>query len=156
MSSANSDPQSDSQSDPQSDPNLEQAEKFSPPPVPREIKKLDDERLKIVWQDGHESTYEHRFLRRECPCAGCSEERAKVATQPIDALRVVTANAPTKYVPTNISMVGRYAINIAWNDQHASGIYTFKMLRNLCACSECMPAGPAPIPHNEFGQIVED
>lgn len=132
------------------------SEKFAPPIMPREIKKLDAEHLKIIWHDGHESVYPHRLLRRECPCASCCEERAKAAKQSSPLLRVVTRSAPQQYVPTDIKLVGRYAVNIEWNDQHTSGIYSFKLLRKLCPCSACRPEGSAAPPHNEFGQVPEE
>ena len=33
--------------------------------------------------------------------------------------------------PRVISSVGTYAINIAWNDGHSTGFYTFEHLRTL-------------------------
>ena len=34
-------------------------------------------------------------------------------------------------------LVGRYAMQIYWNDQHSSGIYSFDYLRQICPCPEC-------------------
>ena len=31
----------------------------------------------IEWGDGHESHYEFAYLREQCPCATCNEEREK-------------------------------------------------------------------------------
>jgi len=39
--------------------------------------------------------------------------------------------------PKEVKPVGRYALNIAWNDGHASGIYSWDYLREVCQCDEC-------------------
>ena len=33
---------------------------------------------------------------------------------------------------TDLSLVGRYAINFRWSDSHETGIYSFRYLRQLC------------------------
>jgi DUF971 family protein len=33
--------------------------------------------------------------------------------------------------------VGNYAIQITFNDGHATGIYSFDYLRHICPCNEC-------------------
>jgi len=33
--------------------------------------------------------------------------------------------------------VGNYAIQIQFSDAHATGIYSFDCLRELCPCEEC-------------------
>jgi DUF971 family protein len=40
--------------------------------------------------------------------------------------------------PIRAELVGRYALQIFWNDGHSSGIYAFDYLRRLCPCAECM------------------
>jgi len=35
------------------------------------------------------------------------------------------------------SPVGNYAIQIQFSDAHATGIYSFDCLRELCPCEEC-------------------
>jgi DUF971 family protein len=35
--------------------------------------------------------------------------------------------------------VGDYALQLTWGDGHATGIYTFVFLRELCACALCRP-----------------
>jgi DUF971 family protein len=34
--------------------------------------------------------------------------------------------------------VGRYGVQVYWNDGHSSGIYTFSYLREFCPCAECL------------------
>src|SRR5580704_3589296 len=35
----------------------------------------------ITWSDGHASHYDFVYLRENCPCATCSDERAKKAAE---------------------------------------------------------------------------
>src|ERR1700687_5631888 len=35
------------------------------------------------------------------------------------------------------TQVGNYAIQITFNDGHATGIYSYEHLRTLCPCDEC-------------------
>ena len=39
--------------------------------------------------------------------------------------------------PDRAELVGRYALQIFWNDGHSAGIYAFDYLRSLCPCPEC-------------------
>ena len=42
---------------------------------PTELKRLGDTGFRISWKDKHISEYAFSFLRRLCPCAGCSMAR---------------------------------------------------------------------------------
>ena len=44
--------------------------------------------------------------------------------------------------PLDIQLVGRYALQFSWNDGHATGIYPFEVLREICPCPECSPLSP--------------
>ena len=47
----------------------------------QEIEKVDDDRLRITWEDGHLSEFTFRYLRQNCPCAVCRDEfRAEART----------------------------------------------------------------------------
>ena len=39
-----------------------------------------------------------------------------------------------------------YGISIAWSDGHATGIYRFGFLREICPCPTCRRAGSPRIP----------
>jgi DUF971 family protein len=39
-----------------------------------------------------------------------------------------------------VSLIGQYALQIAFQSGHATGLYTFSLLRSLCSCERC--AGP--------------
>jgi len=99
---------------------------------PLDIRQLDDARLLIVWQDGHESTYPYRELRAACRCASCSDEET-------GEVRVRIEDIPQDIHPLEITPVGRYGISIAWSDGHNTGIYPFSRLRNMCTCPQCSP-----------------
>lgn len=95
--------------------------------------------MQVVWQDGHHSAYSLRWLRANCPCAGCREERRAAALNS-DPLRLTTTPAPSAGV-AEAEFVGHYAIRFTWQDGHGSGIYPFAGLRACCSCPICNPNG---------------
>jgi DUF971 family protein len=104
---------------------------------PVALKKEGADRLVIEWNDGHRSIYSWRHLRDQCPCAGCREEKTKVA----DPFRILSASelAPRPpLAPVSMEPAGSYAYKIAWNDGHDTGIFTLEHLRGLCQCAECV------------------
>lgn len=103
-------------------------------PTPTRIKlKGGNDTLTIEWADGHTSAYPYRYLRDKCPCATCTELGAPspAAATPFPMLGV----KPLK--PDRAELVGRYALQIYWNDGHSTGIYSFDFLRASCPCAEC-------------------
>lgn len=89
--------------------------------------------LTIHWSDGHTSSYPYRYLRDKCPCATCSEQALPRPTIP-SPFPILGAK-PLK--PERAELVGRYALQIYWNDGHSSGIYSFDLLRSICPCLKC-------------------
>jgi DUF971 family protein len=108
-------------------------------PFPRELKQAGPAALKIVWSDGHESTYPVVHLRRSCRCAACVDEWS--GARLLDPGRI-----PESIRPVQIQPVGRYAINIVWSDGHSSGIYTYEHLRAICPCPACGGGPRTPEP----------
>ena len=90
----------------------------------------DGTHLEIQWKDGHTSTYHPRFLRLNCPCAGCVDEMTGQRT-------LTPSMVPEGIYPTAIHYVGRYALQFVWSDGHDTGLFSFETLRALCTCSEC-------------------
>jgi DUF971 family protein len=90
----------------------------------------DGSALKIRWKDGHVSTYAPRYLRLNCPCAGCVDEMTGRRT-------LLPTMVPEGIYPTAIHYVGRYALQFVWSDGHDTGFFSFETLRALCGCPEC-------------------
>jgi len=67
---------------------------------------------------------------RRCPCALCKEAREKLA-QPRNRLRVLPGNYSKPMHIAQAQLVGNYALQIEWSDNHDSGIYSFAYLRTL-------------------------
>ena len=111
------------------------------PLTPVSLSKEGDDRLVIQWSDGHRAVYDWPHLRRECPCAGCREDRQK----PPDPFRVLKPSELVPLKPLAMTPVGRYAYKITWSDGHDSGIFTLEHLRQLCECPSCK----SPIPNDQ-------
>lgn len=99
---------------------------------PREVEKVDDDRLRITWDDGHQSEYTFRFLRQNCPCAVCRDEWT--GERLLDPEEV-----PGDLRSERAELVGNYALTFAFSDGHGTGIFSFEALRRLCQCEECSP-----------------
>jgi len=96
----------------------------TPATTPTQLAQAGARTLAITWADGVESTYDVRALRLACGCAQCVDEWTGAGT-------LDPAAVPEDVHPLRIEPVGRYAIQIAWSDGHASGIYPFRRLREL-------------------------
>ena len=94
----------------------------------------------ITWADGHRSHFDFAYLREECPCAMCNEERAKSGRQPGEPAKLAPGMLPmfkAAAKPLSAEGIGKYAIRFAWNDDHDLGIYSWRLLREICPCHEC-------------------
>ena len=106
-----------------------------PPTEPAAIEWVGSE-LAIRWRDGHESFYTPERLREHCPCANCKVRRQKMERDPFPMFAPAALASPGVLAT---EPVGRYALRFHWTDRHDSGIYDFRMLRDLCACTGCQP-----------------
>jgi DUF971 family protein len=97
---------------------------------PKSIEKIDDDKLKITWEDEHESIFTFQFLRQNCPCASCKDEWS--GERLVDPQTV-----PADMKSTRADLVGNYALSFSFSDGHGTGIYSFENLRKMCACKEC-------------------
>ena len=98
----------------------------------------------IKWADGHASHYDFAYLRDECPCATCNDERGKKEAFAAAAPGNAAFNPLPMFKPKPhaqaASQVGNYAISISFSDGHSTGIYSYDHLRTICPCAECANA----------------
>jgi DUF971 family protein len=104
----------------------------------------------ITWADGHASHYDFAYLREECPCATCNDERGKkeafaAAAPGSNAFPALPMFKP-KPSAQAATVVGNYAVQISFTDGHSTGIYSYDHLRNICPCAECAKAFRTPAP----------
>lgn len=87
----------------------------------------------VTWEDGHESHYDFAYLREQCPCAVCIDERqhprAGAGSPALPLFKPRGARAA--------SAVGNYAVQFDFSDGHSTGIYTYEYLREICPCGAC-------------------
>jgi DUF971 family protein len=95
----------------------------------------------IAWSDGHQSHYDFVYLRAQCPCALCDDERKKKAAIEQRGSGTATSAALPIFKPKAsaraAAAVGNYAIQIEFTDGHSTGIYSFDYLRTICPCEAC-------------------
>jgi DUF971 family protein len=84
--------------------------------------------LVITWDDGHISTFPIKFLRDECPCAGCKGE---VLFGKVYKPAPLTVFQEGMYELAAIKAVGQYAIQLVWKDGHDTGMYSWEYLQAL-------------------------
>ena len=95
----------------------------------------------ITWADGHSSHYDFTYLRDQCPCATCNDERGKKEAMPVATTNLLSSPLLPMYKPKPraqaATQVGNYAVQISFTDGHSTGIYSYDYLRTLCQCEEC-------------------
>ncbi len=93
---------------------------------PKQIILETDSKVKIIWEDGSESEFRAASLRRACPCAGCvsewTGEKILKDEEISESIRI-----------EDVSLVGRYALNLRFSDGHETGIYSFEYLKQLAS-----------------------
>jgi DUF971 family protein len=101
----------------------------------------------ITWADGHASHYDFPYLRDNCPCATCNDEREKkvsfASAGPASAAAAVLPMFKPKPTAKAATAVGNYAIQLTFSDGHSTGIYSYDQLRTICPCTQCSPVGAA-------------
>jgi DUF971 family protein len=93
--------------------------------APANIRAFQGEQvLELTWDDGTHARLPYRYLRGECPCASCRNEWT--GERIIDP-----ASLRPDLKLEGMEHVGNYAVQLAWNDGHSSGLYTWEMLHRL-------------------------
>jgi ATP-binding protein involved in chromosome partitioning len=101
---------------------------------PVEIRRVEGREIEVTWSDGHRSVFPNRTLRERCPCAACVHE--------LTGQRLLDPKSVRPDIRAEeITLVGRYAVRIRWSDGHATGLYTFRKLREWCSCAACQRDG---------------
>jgi DUF971 family protein len=121
-------------------------------PIPQDLRKKptdikvrvsSGEGVDVTWSDGHASHYNFPYLREHCPCALCNDEREKKARigTPMGTTSAGSALLPMfkpRVTAKSATAVGNYAIQIEFSDSHATGIFSFEHLREICPCEACV------------------
>lgn len=84
--------------------------------------------LALRWGDGSEQFILLETLRRACPCAPCAGEvdvMGNLHKGPDQALNAAS------FQVQQIQMVGGYALQVFWADDHKTGLYSYDLLREL-------------------------
>ena len=95
-----------------------------PPAVVSTQLSEDGTRLRLAWDDGQGSEASAQALRQACPCAGCVDEWTKQRT-------VDPASIPASLRISELHAVGNYALGITFSDGHATGLFSWPVLRSL-------------------------
>lgn len=108
-------------------------------PAPRALH-LDRQRgLHVTFHDGTVAFLSLPLLRRMSPSADMRAEREAMAKNPLHVLSPRQA-AGGPLTATTAELVGNYAVRIRFSDGHDTGLYAWKLLREL---AEQAPASPA-------------
>jgi DUF971 family protein len=92
---------------------------------PVKIDKLNDTEMLLAWNTGEEFVLPFTEIRYYCPCASCVDEHTGERT-------ILRSSISPDIRPKGVQVVGRYALQIAWSDQHSTGMYHFDRLYELC------------------------
>jgi DUF971 family protein len=91
--------------------------------TPADIKFLSSE-LQIEWDDQTKIKIPYYHLRCSCPCAYCVDEFTGEKI-------LKNENVSLGIMPLSSELVGAYAMQIKWSDQHSSGIFTWDFLESF-------------------------
>ena len=97
-------------------------------PAPTQISQPSSHLLAFTWPDGAVSELPLKFLRDECPCAGCKGET--ILGKHYSPLTLPTFT-PGMYEIERIEPVGKYGLQFYWKDGHDTGIYSWEYLHLL-------------------------
>jgi DUF971 family protein len=90
---------------------------------PESIDVAKDVAVTVTYLDGYVAQFDLVSLRQGCPCATCRDLRERGQ----DSWPRPTSPAPLRV--EHAQLYGAWGLNISWNDNHATGIYPFELLR---------------------------
>ena len=91
--------------------------------TPQDIQFLPLE-IQITWNDGSVAKIPFYDLRCNCPCAYCIDEFTGEKI-------LKNEDISPDIKPISAELIGAYAMQIKWSDQHSSGIFTWDFLENF-------------------------
>jgi DUF971 family protein len=94
-------------------------------PIPTRIDSFSEREMLLGWSTGENFSVPYAEIRFLCPCAGCVDENTGKRT-------IQRGSIPEGIKPTGARPVGRYAIQIDWNDGHTTGLYHYETLYQIC------------------------
>ena len=93
--------------------------------TPTRIDKHSLTEMLLEWSTGKRYSLAFVELRFRCPCAACVDEHT--------GQRVIKKESISPEIrPTNVQLVGRYAVQITWTDGHSTGMFHYDTLAKLC------------------------
>lgn len=96
-----------------------------PRPTPTRIEPHNDQAMLVEWSSGERYSVPYTEVRYFCPCAGCVDEHTGQRT-------IQRTSIQSGVRPNDVRLVGRYAVQIGFTDQHDTGIYPFDRLFEIC------------------------
>jgi len=83
-----------------------------------------EQKLELAWENEGTDFVPYYNLRAECPCAVCRDEWTGERILDPKSIR-------SDLKVETMEPIGGYAIRLAWNDGHSSGLYTWDLLHRL-------------------------
>jgi len=83
--------------------------------------------LALSWEDGLEQFLPMEMMRRACPCAVCCGEPDVMGRGDAPA----RSYKPGSFELKSYEFIGGYGLKLSWADGHATGIYSYTLLRRL-------------------------
>ncbi len=100
------------------------------PPVRVEVSRSQG--MTLQWPDGLQVALSAQLLRRSSPSADAQALREQLASNPLTVLPASATSDAGQLRIEAVEPVGTYALRIRFSDGHASGLYTWDLLRTLC------------------------
>ena len=111
---------------------------MDPKPLHLDLKR--DQGLRVQWDDGLESFFPLRLLRRLSPSAEQQAIREELEANPL-AVLPTSARGSGELTAEDAELIGNYAIRIRFSDGHQTGIFSWKYLRSIDAQHRLDEAG---------------
>ncbi len=80
--------------------------------------------IRVQWPDGNVDRFPNKVVRASCQCAQCVDEFSGEKLLDPETIH-------PEIQAKDIATLGNYAVSIAWNDGHSSGIFTWDHLKGL-------------------------